>query len=72
MATDNRQRGLGLAWLPLVASLILPCTFLITYVWSTLLGHVEPDFPYISSTGAFPPESCFFSQMLNIAAALRA
>ncbi|XP_042238237.1 DNA damage-regulated autophagy modulator protein 2-like isoform X2 [Homarus americanus] len=33
-------------------------------------NHVEPDFPYISSTGDDPPESCFFTQMLNIMALL--
>ncbi|KAK3884748.1 hypothetical protein Pcinc_010987 [Petrolisthes cinctipes] len=62
--------GFGLAWLPLTSALLIPSTFLITYVWSVLEDHVEPDFPYISSTGAFPPESCFFAQMLNIVALL--
>ncbi|XP_071514216.1 DNA damage-regulated autophagy modulator protein 2-like isoform X2 [Panulirus ornatus] len=60
----------SLAWLPLSAALMLPLTFLITYVWAVLEGHVEPDFPYISKTGTYPPESCFFSQMLNILALL--
>lgn len=64
--------GSGLAWLPLVTGSLLPFTFLITYVWSVVTGHVEPDFPYISATGTFPPESCFFGQMLNIAAVLMA
>lgn len=31
-----------------------------------VLGHVEVEFPYISDTGTHTPESCIFSQMLNI------
>lgn len=51
---------------PLITAFIMPLTFLITYAWAVSNGHVEPDFPYISSTGANPPESNFFSLMLNI------
>uniref|UniRef100_A0A915KWV7 Gustatory receptor n=1 Tax=Romanomermis culicivorax TaxID=13658 RepID=A0A915KWV7_ROMCU len=29
-------------------------------------GHVASIFPYISDTGALPPESCIFAQLLNI------
>lgn len=72
MDDSIHDSSMGLGWLPLLTSLLLPLTFLVTYVWSVLLGHVEPDFPYISSTGAYPPESCFFGQMLNIIAALMA
>lgn len=57
---------------PLFGALLMPFTFFITYAWSVGLGHVEPDFPYISSTGAYPPESCFFSFMLDIIALLLA
>ncbi|XP_042873430.1 DNA damage-regulated autophagy modulator protein 1-like isoform X2 [Penaeus japonicus] len=64
--------GSGLAWLPFVTGSLLPFTFLITYIWSVVEGHVEPDFPYISATGNYPPESCFFGQMLNILAVLMA
>jgi hypothetical protein len=32
--------------------------------------HVWPAFPYISDTGALPPESCIFGQALNIGAFL--
>lgn len=37
---------------------------------SILLGHCEVAWPYISDTGVHVPESCIFSQLLNIAAAL--
>ena len=34
------------------------------------LGHTEMDWPYISDTGTFPPESCIFAQLLNFGALL--
>lgn len=30
-----------------------------------LLGHVEPDFPYISDAATYSPESCVFGQLMN-------
>nr|CAD7572490.1 unnamed protein product [Timema californicum] len=42
------------------------------YTCAVLLGHVEPGFPYISDTGALPPESCVFAQLLGIASVLLA
>lgn len=57
---------LHLHLLPLSAFVILPSTFLITYIISILLNHVEVDFPYISDTGALSPESNIFGQLLNI------
>lgn len=59
-----------LLWFPLSAAVLMPATFLVTYAWSVGLGHVEPDFPYISATGTYPPESCFFGLILNIIAIL--
>lgn len=37
-----------------------------SYMIAIVLGHVEVEFPYISDTGTHTPESCIFSQMLNI------
>lgn len=37
---------------------------------SIVLGHCEVVLPYISDTGVHIPESCIFSQLLNIAAFL--
>lgn len=37
---------------------------------SIILGHCEVAFPYISDTGTHTPESCLFSQLLNIASFL--
>ena len=34
------------------------------------LGHTEMNLPYISDTGAYPPESCIFAQFLNLGALL--
>ncbi|KAK4883292.1 hypothetical protein RN001_006611 [Aquatica leii] len=45
-------------------------TFIVTYAIAVAKGHVYPIFPYISETGTMPPESCIFSQMLNVGAVL--
>lgn len=37
---------------------------------SILLNHCEVAWPYISDTGVHVPESCIFSQLLNIASTL--
>ncbi|XP_066944363.1 DNA damage-regulated autophagy modulator protein 2 [Macrobrachium rosenbergii] len=54
--------------LPLSVFVLFPSTFIITYTLSVLLHHTEPDFPYISDTGTYSPESCIFGQALNIGA----
>ena len=42
-------------------------TFLVNrYIIAICLRHVEVEFPYISDTGTHTPESCIFSQALNI------
>jgi len=56
--------------IPLAAAVLFPSTFLLTYVWAVYLGHTDPVWPYISDTGALPPESCVFGQLLNIGALL--
>nr|CAD7442702.1 unnamed protein product [Timema bartmani] len=56
--------------LPISVFVLIPTTFVITYTCAVLLGHVEPGFPYISDTGALPPESCVFAQLLGIASVL--
>ncbi|CAN7998680.1 unnamed protein product [Ixodes hexagonus] len=58
--------------LPLSVFVLLPGTFILTYLISIALGHVEADFPYISDTGTYAPESCVFSQLLNLCAVLMA
>lgn len=57
-------------YLPISCFILMPSSFIITYMISILLGHCEIAFPYISDTGVHIPESCIFSQLLNIAAAL--
>lgn len=52
--------------LPLCVFVLLPGTFIVTYLIAVKLGHVEADFPYISDTGTHSPESCIFGQLLNI------
>lgn len=37
---------------------------------SIILGHCEVAWPYISDTGVHIPESCIFSQLLNIVSSL--
>ncbi|KDR23377.1 hypothetical protein L798_05340, partial [Zootermopsis nevadensis] len=51
--------------LPVAIFVIFPCTFLGTYIAAVLLGHVEPDFPYISDAATHSPESCVFGQLMN-------
>lgn len=57
-------------WIPLAAFILLPTTFISTYCLSVYLHDVSPEFPYISDTGTNSPESCIFSQFLNITAFL--
>lgn len=38
------------------------------YISAVLRQDVVPVFPYISDTGTWPPESCFFGIMLTIGA----
>lgn len=53
-------------YLPLSVFVLLPSTFIICFIISITLEHVEVEFPYISDTGTHTPESCIFSQLLNI------
>ncbi|XP_013787276.1 DNA damage-regulated autophagy modulator protein 2-like [Limulus polyphemus] len=57
-------------FLPLAVFILLPGTFILTYVISILLRDVEVEFPYISDTGTYVPESCIFGQLLNLVASL--
>ncbi|XP_076068255.1 DNA damage-regulated autophagy modulator protein 2 isoform X1 [Oratosquilla oratoria] len=57
-----------LYFLPLTIFVLFPATFIITYTISVLLHHTEPEFPYISDTGTYSPESCIFGQALNFGA----
>lgn len=56
--------------LPVAIFVLMPSTFLITYMISVSMHHVEPGMPYISDTGTYSPESCIFSQLLNVSALL--
>lgn len=41
-----------------------------SYIIAVMLGHVEAGFPYISDTATYAPESCIFSQFINMFAML--
>ena len=56
--------------IPIITGLLFVVTCGITYAWSVSLHHVPAMFPFISDTGTFAPESCFFGEMLNIGAIL--
>lgn len=58
--------------LPLSVFLGFVITFISTYVIAVSLGHVKASVPFISDSGTCPPESCIFSQLLNITALLLA
>ncbi|CAL4082220.1 unnamed protein product, partial [Meganyctiphanes norvegica] len=70
MGSDREESPQHWEWLPCACFLSLPVTFMITYLWAVMTHKVEPNFPYISSTGTHPPESCVFGQLLNISALL--
>ncbi|XP_062913715.1 DNA damage-regulated autophagy modulator protein 1 [Mobula hypostoma] len=46
--------------------------FIISFIIAVCDGHVSPFIPFISDTGATPPESCVFGIMVNISAFLGA
>ncbi|XP_073985063.1 DNA damage-regulated autophagy modulator protein 2-like isoform X2 [Rhodnius prolixus] len=58
--------------LPTLVCLVCPLTFVITFIVAWQMGHVSLAFPYISDTGNYAPESCIFSQLLNITSMLLA
>ncbi|KAK4883222.1 hypothetical protein RN001_006541 [Aquatica leii] len=59
-----------LHYLPAISCCWFIITFATTYFIAVFYKHVYPVLPYISETGANPPESCIFGQMLNIGAFL--
>ncbi|XP_011645315.1 DNA damage-regulated autophagy modulator protein 2-like [Pogonomyrmex barbatus] len=56
----------NLHYLPIAVFISLPTVFILTYVIAVLLGHVEAGFPYISDAATYAPESCIFSQAVNL------
>ncbi|CAG2103742.1 unnamed protein product, partial [Medioppia subpectinata] len=60
----------NLHYVPLAVFVLLPSTFIITYIIAITLGHVEVELPYISDTGTHVPESSIFAQLLNFCAFL--
>jgi DNA damage-regulated autophagy modulator protein 2 len=61
---------LAITHIPLITGLVFVLTVITTYVWAVSLQHVPAIFPYISDTGTYAPESCFFGEALNIGAIL--
>ena len=57
---------------PIALAILFPLTFIVTYLIAVCLGHTEVDWPYISDTSTKAPESCIFSQMVNLGAMLTA
>uniref|UniRef100_A0A146L1A2 DNA damage-regulated autophagy modulator protein 2 n=1 Tax=Lygus hesperus TaxID=30085 RepID=A0A146L1A2_LYGHE len=60
----------GIHYIPLFLFILFPFTFLGTYLAAVWLGHVEPNFPYISDAATYSPESCVFGQLMNLGAVL--
>ncbi|EDV32826.1 uncharacterized protein Dana_GF21936 [Drosophila ananassae] len=56
--------------LPVVTFLIFQVTFIGTYIFAVLEGHVVPTVPYISDAATYSPESCVFGQLINIGSVL--
>ncbi|XP_032077685.1 DNA damage-regulated autophagy modulator protein 1 isoform X1 [Thamnophis elegans] len=62
----------GVAFIPTFLVSWSSAAFILSYAIAVLSGHVEPLFPYISDTGAKPPESGIFGFMINVSAFLGA
>ncbi|KAJ8007051.1 hypothetical protein DPEC_G00113560 [Dallia pectoralis] len=58
----------GLCLLPTFLVISASSTFIVSYVIAVFYRHVDIIFPYISDTGALPPESCLFGLMTIITA----
>ncbi|XP_068573449.1 DNA damage-regulated autophagy modulator protein 1 [Cebidichthys violaceus] len=58
----------GLCFLPVFLVIWSSSTFIISYLIALLRHDVDIIFPYISDTGANPPESCIFGLMTFISA----
>ncbi|XP_027899781.1 DNA damage-regulated autophagy modulator protein 1 [Xiphophorus couchianus] len=56
----------GLCFLPAFLVVWSSCTFIVSYIIALFRGDVDIIFPYISDTGANPPESCIFGLMTFI------
>lgn len=67
---DEHDYLVNLHYLPILLFVSLPTVFILTYVIAIMLGHVEAEFPYISDTATYAPESCIFAQFINMIAML--
>lgn len=68
---DKEDVLVNLHYLPIFLFVSLPSVFILTYIIAVMLGHVEAGFPYISDTATYAPESCIFSQFINMFAMLK-
>ncbi|XP_053497523.1 DNA damage-regulated autophagy modulator protein 1 isoform X2 [Ictalurus furcatus] len=58
----------GLCFLPTFLVIWSSCTFVVNYLIAVSRQDIDVIFPYISDTGATPPESCIFGLMAIISA----
>ncbi|KAI5100219.1 DNA damage-regulated autophagy modulator protein 1 [Silurus meridionalis] len=58
----------GVCILPTFLVLWSSCTFVVNYLIAIFKRDVDVVFPFISDTGATPPESCIFGLMATISA----
>ncbi|KAF5901652.1 DNA damage-regulated autophagy modulator protein 1 [Clarias magur] len=58
----------GVCFLPTFLVIWSSSTFIVSYLIALFRGDVDLIFPYISDTGATPPESCIFGLMATISA----
>ncbi|XP_012725160.2 DNA damage-regulated autophagy modulator protein 1 [Fundulus heteroclitus] len=58
----------GLCFLPVFLVVWSSATFIFPYIIAVFRGDVDVVFPYISDTGANPPESCIFGLMTFVSA----
>lgn len=60
----------GAGHFPILLMLMMVVTLALTYILAVIRQDVDPYFPYISDAASKKPESCVFSQLLNIGAFL--
>ncbi|CAF1344597.1 unnamed protein product [Adineta ricciae] len=59
-----------LYFFPLSVCVLIPCAYLISFAFAIYLGHSKFEFPYVSQLSSQSPESCIYSQLINVASFL--
>ncbi|XP_022660158.1 DNA damage-regulated autophagy modulator protein 1-like [Varroa jacobsoni] len=64
--TNNPVKFIGVGWIPAGLGVCIATAALVSFVWAVLSEDVTVFAPFISETGADPPQSGFFSLMILV------